>query len=1601
LDATVEQCRFYGVNGQAQKGIDLYARQLDGSYKVVQCKRSSDGFTPSEVTKAVDTFLAGDWAGKAGVFVLAVTANLEGTQAADRIEDERPKLARRGITFVVWDETEISAVLKDHPQLVDDFFGREAVRTFLGDDAADALADRLDATEVIEYRNSLGHLYREVFSRLERGVHGDDRNVPLDDRFVLPDVLVTDSAGPAMPVRQPDAPTPDPAATAPRSGATARYFPDVTASLRNPALTALETRSSPDHYGNRVKATDWLTTGNQHLVVGVPGSGKSALLRTLVLDVFADAPRLIGQVDRLHGMLPVWLPFAFWTNAARKNANSVSVLDAVRDWLNAYDHGHLWPLIEKALRDERVLLVVDGLDEWASPDLARMCIDRLEVFASTKRASVLASSRPFSTADLPVDGSRWRLGTLAPLDHEQRLTFVTKWLAPLVAEPALAKEAAEWASEIESSAHLRELSDLPLFLLLLLRSREQQTEFPEDLYAVLSEAITRLIGEHRRRKIDTSGAADLFPSSGDIRKVSAATAEHMHASSMIAISDDKLREEFRRTLAESVGYPAAEAHAMAIALVSSLSPGIGLMVRPAPDETRFFHRSVLEFLAAERLLTRPSDEQVGLFRDHLTDRRWSQVLRFLVRGLVRPPEIAAIFDALDEASVGDPLLREGTDLLAADVAVSAGHAEAQTRRRLLDGVMQEIETGERTAHRAQLLDRLVVGLSRREIRSDLEHRFGAWLRGVSRETWSSVLSAASTWEPDDTLLGMLWHALLDDNDEVHRVACRVIGAKFAGHDVGDRLVKLATTTRLPHRRAAATEALSLGWPDHPALDPLIATGREHPDFAVRHASVAADLRRGNATDANRSLLIDLLDHAPSITSWSGGLMDLMVQYYPDDQTIFDHYVPNADPTTNDQIRYGAVPATFLILKGYTRRPEAQQYFLKFIGPHRKDFPTTPSNLTDRIPWKEIGEVYRGDAAVVAAVEALVREYDSSSFHNRDIYFCSQVARTHWLRDKLIARVQGRDAFGIGWAIKALTEGWPDDPMAQEALAEIVDPAAGDVPNGAVWYLPAIITDPNTALDRLAHIAPGIDSQGTVVAAVNDIVERGASRDDPRVIAIVEHALDDDMTSSWTSPEAALYAGFPDHARVRALAQARLDDRDAPLDKIAYGFRSDLHMRQEIAARLRPLSPPLRGRLVEILTETPLTDAAVTALLARYDTEPDPAVKLLTATAYARRLKSTDAVTDQIVETFTEQARAVGHDHYERRAAAFCALAELGRLDRLTNLRDHISPGKPVQIHHSHLGDQALFYRYICHYWHDVKANLGDDFPHRFGFENSSESEFWQNILAVAHDYPATRDDLVMKLDQKPELVQSAAAVSYLSRIEQGTDRLWDATTGLLKAVHARSYHDIQPAWTALHVVAHQFANDPRTDAWLDSELANIEHTKVVHDGQTFFRLPSFGTVAAIARHRPDHPFVPQLLAETARTSGQPWHTFHEWAELAAATVPDAAAFIDLAIEISRLVQINDMFAEYIHRPLTARLRRDGSLATAIAELVPSLSGTATGIAVRLLALSGRLNGPLVDHLRSRLASRSHETVAETFDPFTGQSCRIELLILDVLDTIST
>lgn len=176
-------------------------------------------FGPSDIGVAVDKFLEGPWAAQADRFVLCTSHSLAPNQLADRLKTEHERMAGRGVEFTAWDAEELDILMKDHPALVDDFFGRPVVTAFCGPEAAAGLGQRLDGRDLAEYQRRMLDLYAAVFTQLDPGLPVppgvSDAVVDLRRRYVVPDVAEATDAS-AIPEtaepggqgtgRQPDAP---------------------------------------------------------------------------------------------------------------------------------------------------------------------------------------------------------------------------------------------------------------------------------------------------------------------------------------------------------------------------------------------------------------------------------------------------------------------------------------------------------------------------------------------------------------------------------------------------------------------------------------------------------------------------------------------------------------------------------------------------------------------------------------------------------------------------------------------------------------------------------------------------------------------------------------------------------------------------------------------------------------------------------------------------------------------------------------------------------------------------------------------------------------------------------------------------------------------------------------------------------------------------------------------------------------------------------------------------------------------------------------------------------------------------------------------------
>ena len=477
----VQYAKLFGVPGQAQAGIDAYARlpidlahgETGGRDYITLQSRRVRSLTAAKIKKAVDDLLKGEWAEKTAAFHFATSFDLQDTKLDVAIREQTERLAKRGIAFVPWGVQEVSTLLKDQPRIVDDFFGRPWVERFCRPGAAQALASNLDLHDSRDLRAGLRDLYRAVF-HAQGGVHSAKTAEP-DPPFVILDVDPNRQQADMLETERPEVtgerelPMQGPGDgythIASRLGARRQSFRSARRLLRSTTQSAPDTAST-------VPADEWLAGGKYRLLIGRPGAGKSSLLRFMATDLLSLQPQSIA-LQREHATdLPIWLPFGFLCRHLEASTEN-SLVSAAEAWLKSQSTPHLWPLVQRALQDDRLLLLVDGVDEWSDVGAAERALGVLEAFLGRTNATAIISTRPYA-----VDRLNWRLlwahAEITPLTDEQRRTIAAGALTPAAEQEIPPTGWSTWSAGVElflgqlaATPELAELSRSPLFLTLL------------------------------------------------------------------------------------------------------------------------------------------------------------------------------------------------------------------------------------------------------------------------------------------------------------------------------------------------------------------------------------------------------------------------------------------------------------------------------------------------------------------------------------------------------------------------------------------------------------------------------------------------------------------------------------------------------------------------------------------------------------------------------------------------------------------------------------------------------------------------------------------------------------------------------------------------------------------------------------------------------------------------------------------------------------------------------------------------------------------------------------------------------------------------------
>ena len=237
---------------------------------------------------------------------------------------------------------------------------------------------------------------------------------------------------------------------------------------------------------------------------GSQAGGKSTLLRFIALDMLSASPKLVDWRKRMPDYLPVWVSFAFWTKLIAADNDKCSLIDAIEAWFRRQDEPDLIALVRKAYDDKRLLLLVDGIDEWENETAANTAFGLLQSFTERHANPVIVTSRPHGYRLITgLDGS-WRVSRIAPLKPDQQVALARTWFAHLNSsgedrqrvEARSLAQATAFVAELRRNGPMAELATIPLLLTGLIALKSAQLALPRNRFVAYEELTKLLLDLH-------------------------------------------------------------------------------------------------------------------------------------------------------------------------------------------------------------------------------------------------------------------------------------------------------------------------------------------------------------------------------------------------------------------------------------------------------------------------------------------------------------------------------------------------------------------------------------------------------------------------------------------------------------------------------------------------------------------------------------------------------------------------------------------------------------------------------------------------------------------------------------------------------------------------------------------------------------------------------------------------------------------------------------------------------------------------------------------------------------------------------------------------
>ena len=1456
VESTEPSVGMYGTRGQAQFGIDVYARDRiplgttapQRTFVSLQSRRIKE-VSPTGLRGSVNDFRMGHWAQVSRKFVYATSASTISTQLDEEKRILVSQLAEQSIEFEVWDSESISRRLKEHPRIVDDFFGRPWTEELCGIEAAQELVSRLDGRRVAELRRDLGRIYTAHFGVNDSGLialrFGTTQPLGLRERFITPDLLsiTPEMASLAQPIdgqASTDTGGQDPLELMEEAETWDAIHRDEGNSLlrrierkqhQTPGMSVLDRRS----------ADQWIGSEEFQAIVGDPGAGKSTLLRYLVLDLLSEKPAWQAVVERWGQRLPVWLPFHFFTQRLSDGTGeTASVTSTIKAWLEQHDAGETWRLVQAALNDKRLLLIVDGLDEWVNEEAGRAALKSLETFATSRSTPLIVTARPYGIGRMTL-GPGWNYKRIAPLTIEQQRLLATHYFGAVTSveehtpsTEVIANLVDDFLQQVHETPDIRAISGNPLFLILLIALRlSRSTRMPTERFELYEAAVQLLIDDHpANRRAAATATAPRQRLERRLRETLSQVAFINQVRGQIStFREANLREDLVVALRdpENLAMNALKAADSADQLLAIAEGEIGLLIRQGPTELGFLHRVLQEQLTAEYMSNRLDVAELKeLFDKHMGDPRWREVILATMWKIRRPSELRELAEIIRSRIDESPEGLQAREILA-EITFGPYKLPAAYAQQIIGDIVHAIETHPYDPHRARLLDSLLTGIDGTATSSIVQGCLERWTLLVQEPSSDLVLQISqlpSDEELSDSICKCLLMALRSPHQWIVYAGAKAIASRCSSDGIGidqerrllfDELLRILSNPPSGLVQSAALTALALGWREDPKVQELLNEARSHSADSVRFVALSDAIgvlqstylndpkvepkTDSELTDSERSWLIDHL-RAPFYSDIDNEiLIATLSETIRNDQAARERlleWIEFAEPPLGNfdipvLVALNVLADDERFVNVICNQFTAEEYPILRSVINRFD-----DNILSRAFPPESAHYTR----VVAAIESRLRKYGGRAW-DRELYYLAAIDRGSIMKQTLLESL-GESGFPH-WAAGALAKYFGDDKDVQVKLRSTLL-GEGVRASMIVSVAPQVLSK-DEIIPRLLAILEDLDESENEQRGRPDFVgyvlvqafleqEISLTPENEEIFWKAFQLLPEVPVPFRSDPRYELASIFyPSDFSKRALGKLEAIE-DRLIEPFLGVYRNEPKrvkpFLEEASNVLCSLPAHLRARICHALTEQVISPEVVLRLTRGWADEASSPNKSIASLAYHQALLKgrEEGYIDEeewnlSLSHLETQASCYGFDYEARRRGAWvgmCVLREWSVVENRVQTRGADSP-VGVRLTDPVSGADLTLLQQLASSWEHLRTEFGDTLLVRLSGNNQKEpaADIWNSLALVSEQNSVLRQELEDEVAEHPELRKYNGVLTwFVTRENARVDEVADALCFHLK-----------------------------------------------------------------------------------------------------------------------------------------------------------------------------------------------------------------------------